>query len=191
MSETKSEEEIPVVKKKGKLKPLLLGTVLIVLFGGGGAAGGFYAAGIIGGGSEQAEDPNKPKIVLKDGTAVSDKEAGKAAPKQSSSAFKVTYHQIEQPFTSNLSNSDSFAQLSIAVSTYYDERVFENVVNHEIAIRSAVLMELGQQDAFELEAPEGKLKLKKRLREIINQTLEEKTGFGGIEDVYFTNMVVQ
>lgn len=191
MSETNTDEKVPKSKKKGKLKPILFGTILIVLLGGGGAAGGFYAAGMLGGGQEEAEDPNKPKIIMKDGTAVSDKEASQVTPKQSSSAFKVTYHQIEQPFTSNLSNSDSFAQLSLAVSTYYDERVFENVTNHEIAIRSAILMELGQQDAIELEAPEGKLKLKKKLRNIINETLKEKTGFGGIEDVYFTNIVVQ
>ena len=191
MSEDNSEADTPKGKKKGKLKPIILGTLLIVLFGGGGAAGGSYGAGMLGGSNEEPEDPNKPKIIMKDGTAVSDKEAGRVAPKQSSSAFKVTYHQIEQPFTSNLSNSDSFAQLSLAVSTYYDERVFENVTNHEIAIRSAVLMELGQQDAMTLEAPEGKIRLKKRLRDIINETLEEKTGFGGIEDVYFTNIVVQ
>ncbi len=191
MSETKSEEEIPAPKKKGKLKTILVATVLIALLGGGGAAGGFYAAGMVGGDHEESEDPNKPKIILKDGTAVSEKEARQSVPKASPSAYKVTYHQIEQPFTSNLSNSDSFAQLSLAVSTYYDERVFENVTNHEIAIRSAVLMELGQQDAIELEGPEGKRKLKKKLRDIINETLKEKTGFGGIEDVYFTNMVVQ
>ena len=191
MTETTSDEEIPKTKKKGKLKPILFGTILIVLLGGGGAAGGFYAAGMMGEGHEEPEDPNKPKIILKDGTAVSDKEARQVAPKQLSSAFKVSYHQIEQPFTSNLSNSESFAQMSLAVSTFYDERVFENVTNHEIAIRSAVLMELGQQDALELEAPAGKLKLKRKLRDVINDTLEEKTGFGGIEDVYFTNMVVQ
>ncbi len=191
MSETKSEDEIPKAKKKGKLKAMLFGTALIVLLGGGGAAGGFYAAGMVGGDQEEAEDPNKPKIILKDGTAVSEKEAKHAAPNATSSAYKVTYHQIEQPFTSNLSDSDSFAQLSLAVSTFYDERVFENVTNHEIAIRSAVLMELGQQNAAELEQPEGKLKLKRKLRDIINETLKEKTGFGGIEDVYFTNMVVQ
>ena len=191
MSKTKSDEEIPKSKKKGKLKPILFGTLLIALLGGGGAAGGFYAAGMIGQDDAEPDDPNKPKIIMKDGTAVSDKEASQTSPKQSASAFKVTYHQIEQPFTSNLSNSDSFAQLSVAVSTYYDERVFENVVNHEIAIRSAVLMELGQQDALELEEPEGKLKLKRKLRDVINETLKEKTGFGGIEDVYFTNMVVQ
>ena len=191
MSKTKSDDENPKSKKKGKFKTALLVTGLIALLGGGGAAGGFYAAGMIGGDHEAAEDPNMPKIIMKDGTSVSQKEASQTAPKQAASGFKVTYHQIEQPFTSNLSNSDSFAQLSLAVSTYYDERVFENVVNHEIAIRSAVLMELGQQDALELEAPEGKLRLKKRLRDIINETLKEKTGFGGIEDVYFTNMVVQ
>lgn len=191
MSEIIFEEDNPKGKKKGKLKTLLFATVLIVLLGGGGAAGGFYAAGMVGGDHEEPEDPNKPKIILKDGTAVSEKEARQLVPKSSASAYKVTYHQIEQPFTSNLSNSDSFAQLSLAISTYYDERVFENVTNHEIAIRSAVLMELGQQNAAELEEPEGKLKLKKKLRDIINETLKEKTGFGGIEDVYFTNMVVQ
>lgn len=191
MSETKSDEENPKSKKKGKLKTVVIATVLIALLGGGGAAGGFYAAGLIGGDHQEPEDPNKPKIIMKDGTAVSEKEARSAIPKAAPDAFKVTYHQIEQPFTSNLSNSDSFAQLSLAVSTFYDERVFENVTNHEIAIRSAILMELGQQDATELEAPEGKLKLKKKLRDIINETLKEKTGFGGIEDVYFTNMVVQ
>lgn len=191
MSKPKTDEENPKSKKKGKLKPVIIATVLIAVLGGGGAAGGFYAAGMIGGDHEEPEDPNKPKIIMKDGTAVSEKEAQNSIPKAASSAFKVTYHQIEQPFTSNLSNSDSFAQLSLAVSTFYDERVFENVTNHEIAIRSAILMELGQQDPIELEAPEGKLKFKKKLRDVINETLKEKTGFGGIEDVYFTNMVVQ
>ena len=191
MSESKSEAETPKPKKKSKMKTILFVTVLIVVLGGGGAAGGFYVAGMIGVDQSEAEDPNKPKIILKDGTAVSEKEAKNTVPKGSPDAFKVTYHQIEQPFTSNLSNSDSFAQLSLAVSTYYDERVFENVTNHEIAIRSAVLMELGQQDALVLEQPEGKMMLKKKLTVIINDTLKEKTGFGGIEDVYFTNIVVQ
>lgn len=191
MSKTETSEDMPKSKKKGKLKTIFLATGLIVLLGGGGAAGGFYTAGMMGVGHEEPEDPDKPKIILKDGTAVSEKEAGHSATKSSSSAFNVTYHQIEQPFTSNLSNSDSFAQLSLAVSTIYDERVFENVTNHEIAIRSAILMELGQQDAVELEDPAGKLKLKRKLRDVINETLKEKTGFGGIEDVYFTSMVVQ
>ncbi|MEP3227121.1 MAG: flagellar basal body-associated FliL family protein [Parasphingorhabdus sp.] len=190
MSESNPEEEKPV-KKKGKMKGLIVGLVAIIVLGGGGAAGGYYVAGTMGGEAGEPEDPNKPKIILKDGTAVSEKEAKTAVLDEDDSKFKVTYHQIEQPFTSNLSNSESFAQLSLAISTYYDERVVENVTAHEIAIRSAVLMELGQQDPFELDTSEGKVKLKKKLRGVINATLKEKAGFGGIEDVYFTSMVVQ
>lgn len=189
MVDETTDDEKPK-KKKGKLKGMIIGLLGITLIGGGGAAGGFYAAGMLGG-EANAEDPNKPKMILSDGTAVSDTEVKKTKPASAASQFKVSYHQIEQPFTSNLRNSQSFAQLSLAVSTYYDERVFENLVAHEIAIRSAVLMELGQQDTFELESSEGKMKLKSRLRKVINDTLNEKSGFGGIEDVYFTNLVVQ
>lgn len=190
MSDSNPEEEKPK-KKKGKLKGIIVGLLAVTLLGGGGAAGGFYAAGLVGVDNKEPEDPNKPKIVLNDGTQVSEKEAKSAIPSDSASKFKITYHQIEQPFTSNLSNSESFAQMSLAISTYYDERVFENVTAHEIAIRSAVLMELGQQNPLELETSDGKLKLKTKLRDVINTTLKEKSGFGGIEDVYFTNLVVQ
>lgn len=190
MSESNPEEEKPK-KKKSKLKGIVIGLLAVTLLGGGGAAGGFYAAGLMGGENKEPEDPNKPKIILNDGSAVSEKEAQSAVPSESESKFKITYHQIEQPFTSNLSNSESFAQMSLAISTYYDERVFENVTDHEIAIRSAVLMELGQQNPLELETSDGKVKLKSKLRNVINKTLKEKSGFGGIEDVYFTNLVVQ
>ncbi len=190
MSDTNPEEEKPK-KKKGKMKGIIVGLAAVAVLGGGGAAGGFYVAGTMGSEGGEPEDPNAPKIILKDGTAVSEKEAKAAVPDESDSKFKITYHQIEQPFTSNLSNSESFAQLSLAISTYYDERVFEHVTEHEIAIRSAILMELGQQDPFELDTSEGKLQLKKKLRDVINATLKEKSGFGGIEDVYFTSLVVQ
>lgn len=190
MSDTVPEEEKPK-KKKGKMKGIIVGLAAVAVLGGGGAAGGFYVAGTMSDEAGEPEDPNKPKIILKDGTAVTEKEAKTAVPDDTESNFQISYHQIEQPFTSNLSNSESFAQLGLAISTYYDERVFQNVTDHEIAIRSAVLLELGQQDAFELDTSEGKILLKKKLRDVINSTLKEKSGFGGIEDVYFTSMVVQ
>ncbi len=187
----KNEADAEKPKKKGKLKGIIIGLVGLIVIGGGGAAGGFYVAGTMGGPAGEPEDPNKPKVVLKDGTEVSEKEAGTAVPSDNKGAFKITYHQIEQPFTSNLSDSESFAQVSLAISTFYDERVFQNVVDHEIALRSAILMELSQHNPFDLEQPEGKKKLKERLTFVINETLQEKSGFGGIEDVYFTNLVIQ
>ena len=58
-------------------------------------------------------------------------------------------------------------------------------------IRSAILMVLSQQDSFTISTPEGKLKLQKDLKQAINDVLRQRTGFGGIDNVYFTSMVVQ
>ncbi|MEM8918311.1 MAG: flagellar basal body-associated FliL family protein [Pseudomonadota bacterium] len=181
--------------KGGKMKKLIMLLLVVLVVGGGGAAGGWFAAGAMGGddGKEKV-DPDRPKLVLKDGSTVDDvpsadeKSAKKAAP---TSAYKVSYHQIEQPFTSNLRNSNSFAQVSLAISTYYDERVVQNILDHEIAIRSAVLMVLAEQDRMELETQMGKQILQKKLANRINEVLQEKAGFGGVEDAYFTNFVVQ
>ncbi|MEL6874975.1 MAG: flagellar basal body-associated protein FliL, partial [Pseudomonadota bacterium] len=128
--------------KGGKMKKIIMLLLVVLVVGGGGAAGGWFAAGAMGGddGKEKV-DPDRPKLVLKDGSTVDDVPAAdeKAAKKtgKPTSAYKVSYHQIEQPFTSNLRNSNSFAQVSLAISTYYDERVVQNILDHEIAIRSA------------------------------------------------------
>ena len=59
------------------------------------------------------------------------------------------------------------------------------------AIRSTILMVLSQQDSFTISTPEGKLKLQQELKGAINATLKQRTGFGGIDNVYFTSLVVQ
>lgn len=107
------------------------------------------------------------------------------------SKYQATYFQIQAPFTSNMADSDAFAQIAVAVSTYYDGRVIQAMTTHEMAIRSAVLMELAQQDQTALETPQGKEDLQKKLKSIINGVLKQKTGYGGIDNVYFTNFVIQ
>ena len=44
---------------------------------------------------------------------------------------------------------------------------------------------------MQLETLEGKEQLKGEIKKVINNTLVEKTGFAGVEDVYFTSFVVQ
>lgn len=188
MAETEKEPK----KKGGLVKKLLIPVLLVAGLGGGGAAAGFFAAGMIGGGEH--EDPNAPKVVLKDGSTVSAKAAGlKNVPKGAllDTKFKVTYFPIEEPFTANLRGETGFAQMALAVSTYFDDKVTASLTEHNIAIRSAVLMTISESDAMALETMEGKERLKTEIRDVINKTLTEKTGFGGIEDVYFTSFVVQ
>jgi flagellar FliL protein len=198
-------------KKGGGKKKLIMLVGAIVLLGGGGAAAGFYAAGSMHKEEGPHEDPNKPQLVLKGENpeeiattwAAKAKEAGLAGevpnggkgldlprPKNSA-AYQATYFQIPAPFTSNLADSDAFAQVSIAVSTYYDNRVIQAVTAHELAIRSSILMMLAQEDELALGTPQGKEALQGKLLKIINDTLKAKTGYTGVDNVYFTNFVIQ
>lgn len=110
---------------------------------------------------------------------------------KNSSAYQATYFQMPAPYTSNLVDTDSLVQIAIAVSTYYDDRVIQAVKTHETAIRSAILMLLSQQQEIELSTPEGKQALQQKLTVLINKILREKTGYSGIDNVYFTNFVIQ
>lgn len=107
------------------------------------------------------------------------------------SAYQATYFQLTQPFTSNMSDTDAFAQISVAVSTYYDYRVIAAVKQHEMPIRSQVLMMLAQQPQEVLDTPQGKQMLQKKIRTVVNDVLKQKTGYGGVDNVYFTNFVIQ
>lgn len=205
-------------RKKGGKGKLLLIIVIVLLMGAAGAAGGLYAAGAFS--HEEAgpkEDPNKPRLVPngEEPEAVAAKyapaksedgddsghAAGKAFPipkggvdlprPKNIAAFHATYFQLPTPFTSNVVDTDSFVQMSIAVSTYYDSRVVEALKTHEMALRSAILMTLSQESEIALGTPGGKAALQKKLVRLINQVLKEKTGYGGIDNVYFTNFVIQ
>ncbi|BBD98913.1 flagellar basal body-associated protein FliL [Sphingobium amiense] len=106
-------------------------------------------------------------------------------------AYQATYFQLPQPFTSNMSDTDAFAQISVAVSTYYDYRVIAAVKQHEMPIRSQVLMMLAEQPQELLDTPKGKQMLQKKIRDVVNDVLKQKTGYGGVDNVYFTNFVIQ
>ncbi len=192
MSET---EAAP--KKKGKKKKILLILTGLLVIGGGGAGAGLYAmnGGLIGGGGPQKPaEPDRPELVTKEG--VSESEAARyysptGDKRVDGTKFQATYYPLAENFTSNLRDSGGFVQLGLGVSTYYDERVVENVKLHEMAVRSAILMTLSEQDLGALSTPQGKEALKGRLRASINEVLKKKEGFGGIDDVYFTSFVIQ
>ena len=147
--------------------------------GGGGGEGG--EGGKSGGGGHQP---------LPAGVHIPAKGIDLPAP-SNPSAYQATYFQLQTPFTSNMSDTDAFAQISIAVSTFYDMRVIEAIKTHEMAIRSQVLMMLAEQPVEALSTPEGKKVLQGKIRTIINDILKQKTGYGGVDNVYFTNFVIQ
>ena len=98
---------------------------------------------------------------------------------------------IEPAFTANLADGSGFAQVGLSLATYYDSRVVGNIKRQIVPIRSSVLMILSVQEASVLSTPGGRQLLQRQLTRAINQVLREKEGFGGIDNVYFTNLVIQ
>jgi flagellar FliL protein len=105
--------------------------------------------------------------------------------------FEYTYMQIEREFLVNLSGSKKVMSVQLAVMTHYDDRVFENVKKHDFAIRSAVMDVMRLTSDADLVKPEFRKELAIKLRDAINTLLEKYEDFGGIEEVHFTNFVVQ
>ncbi|MCC2980009.1 flagellar basal body-associated protein FliL [Sphingomonas sp. IC4-52] len=198
--------------KKGKLAKILViagGTIVLI---GGGVGAGLYAAGsgIIGGSSAHAEDESKPKLVPKsdqkraeegggsggghggDAGGGGSGHEGKPTPEGTGGErYASNYFALEKEFTANLQDSVHFIQVGVAVSTPYDDTVIQNIKTNDIAIRSAILMALGDTTEDQVFSSQGKAALAKRLTAAINNTLEQKEGFGGVSNVYFTNFVVQ
>jgi len=105
--------------------------------------------------------------------------------------FEYTYLQIEREFLVNLSGSKKVMSVQLAVMTHYDERVFENVKKHEFALRSVIMDGMRQTQEADLAKPDFRKDLGAKIRDAINTLLEKYEDFGGIEDVYFTNFIVQ
>ncbi len=214
-------EEAKAKKKGGKGKMIVISLVLVLLGGIGTAGGLYAAGVFSHAPKGPIEDPNKPVLVLlgenPDDVAAAHgggegKEGHGAATAASAepgkghhgpakgvdlptpadpSRYQATYIPISAPFTSNMVDSDAFAQISIAASTYYDGRVATAMKTHELAIRSAILMMLAEQQEVSLSTPQGKEALQARLKTVINTILKQKTGYGGVDNIYFTNFVIQ
>ncbi len=197
MTKKKPEDGEEMPKKSGKMK-LLIGAVALLGLGAGGAYGA-VAMGFIGVHAEGVEEPDVPQLVAKGDedlyAAAGEGGEGDAAVTavygEGGSEYRTAYYSFEEPFTSNLRNSPGLMQVSIAASTHHDGRVIQWLALHELAIRSAILVELAntpEEDAYTLE---GKERLQARLATAINHVLEENEGFGGVDAVHFRTFLVQ
>lgn len=204
MSKDKPAETAP--KKGGKMKKMLMlgigGTALI----SAGAGAGIYLGGGLGGHEAKPEDHYPKLVVRSEGGEEAPAEGGKegeAAPKVGTVSvpndrfkvdprkYEITYYPMTDAFTTNLADGSGFLQVGISLSTFYDGKVINNIKRQQVPIRSAVLMVLAEQDPALLSTSQGKQQLQRQLTAAINDVLRDKEGFGGIENVYFTSLVIQ
>lgn len=193
-------------KKGGKLKKLLLASVAALALAGAGAGAGIYFGAVTA--KEIRPEDNYPKLVLRGKageTPTEENAGGKGEPplktgtvsvpndrfKVDPRKYEITYYPLGDTFTTNLADGSGFAQVGISLSTFYDSKVINNIKRQTVPIRSVVLMVLAEQDPAVLATSQGKQRLQRQLTAAINDVLRDKEGFGGIDNVYFTSLVIQ
>jgi len=188
-----SEDNAKLPKKGGLLKSigkiLILVVIIVVLVALGSVAGGYFLPRYMPAIFAPATANNKAAV------SKADENLPKKVPLDekdaSSGQFKASYFAFDKPFISNVQNSGNLVQIGIGISTYYDDRVINNVKKDELPIRSAILMTISNQDNQTISTEAGKKQLQNQIKDVINNVLKDKEGFGGVDSVYFTSFLIQ
>ncbi len=105
--------------------------------------------------------------------------------------FEQSYQEMKNKFTVNVPNSKKYLQFSLSVMTHYDEKVLGNVDKHQTALRSAILQVVRQKTVDTYNSEEGMAGVLIEIKEAMNSVLMGYEDFGGIEEVFFTEFVIQ
>ncbi|MDX1656354.1 MAG: flagellar basal body-associated FliL family protein [Candidatus Competibacteraceae bacterium] len=173
----KKDEKQESQQKKGssmvKILALGLGGALML---GGGAAAGLYFTGMLDG-------------LLGNATAV----AAEGAPQAPSVPLDpAEYLPLDPPFVVNFDDQGMLRYLQVSVSVMArDGEVIKAVRNHNPRIRNDLIVLLGGQDFATLSSAEGKERLRVAALEKVQEIIQGEIGRQGVEQVYFTNFVMQ
>ena len=194
MATAAAAEEPEVAEEPKKKKPIVLiigGVVGLIVLIVGIVLGTLYFTGYFA--PKPVVDEHAAEAAADGhGDKKDDKKPGKKAKDSPElTRFEYTYMQVEREFLVNISGSKKVMSVQIAVMTHYDDRVFENVTKHDFAIRSAVMDVMRLTTDADLVKPEFRKDLAVKIRDAINTLLEKYEDFGGIEEVHFTNFIVQ
>ena len=197
-------EEVEEEQKKGSLIKIIIFVVAGIMLIAVGLGIGYF---IFGG--EPEPDPSAEVNQIIEGKETEKKEKEESAEKKEGEegeegiitknvkevpevdAYETTYFEFPGDFTTNLKGSRKFLQVSVGVSTQYDEKVMEVVDSHQLALRSEILSTISDFTEEDISGSDGKKKLSDRLMVVLNKKLETLKEFPGIEDVYFTAFILQ
>ncbi len=107
--------------------------------------------------------------------------------------FKETrYVELKPEFLVNFGpkSRPRYMSAEISVSTN-DPEALAAIKQHMPVIRNNLLMLFGQQNAAELQTPEGKEKLRKAALAAVQAVMKERYGKEGVDDLFFTKLVMQ
>lgn len=116
------------------------------------------------------------------------------AEEEPEAAPKIQYHALTPSFVANFGDATAkrlkFIKADLTVSVFSDEAV-SAVRAHNALIRHQVVMILSAQTDKSLTGPESQEILRKAIVDKVKAVLKEETGKEQIDDLLFTNFVVQ
>ena len=121
--------------------------------------------------------------------------AAEAAPeeKPEKPAEPAIYTPLDPPFVVSFNDEAGdtrFIQLTLQAMAR-SEKTIEAIKTHAPAIRNAFLFLMSGYKVEELSTLEGKEKLRGAMLKSANDIMEKNTGEPGIEELYFTSLVIQ
>ncbi len=180
-----------VVSAAKKKKLVMLGGLVaaILLLAGGGT---WFALHLL---SDKEPVVAEQPVVEEESKDAKDPKAakGKAAAKvEKPKKEPAVYDAFESAFLANylVNGRQHYVQLSLTLMAR-DEEAFVGLHTHMPLIRNRVVMLLSGEEFAALQTDEGRVQLQHKLLVAIQEILQKETGKSGIEQVFFTNFVMQ
>lgn len=164
-------------KKKKILMLAIVGVVLLLVAGGGTW---FALRALSGDKAPAAETPAEEHAPAEEGH-------------EAAGEHKVSvYESLDPPFLANFQTGGRahYLQVSIAVMAR-DDAAMTAVRTHMPLLRNRIVMLLSGEVFEQLQSDEGRVQLQQKLLAAIQEILQKETGKPQIEQVFFTNYVMQ
>ena len=188
--ETSDVSETP--KKRSVLKIVLVVLLALILLGGA-VIGTLFAVGFFE--SESAEDAIAAMEAGENGDNLEDivESEQPQGKNEDSDEGELAYFEIKPELLSNLFNSQRMIQVQIAVMVKEndDKTLVEEIKEHAFPIRSSFLKILSQKREEEVSNLGFRENLGGELKKAMNDVLEKRTGSRHIQELYFTEFIVQ
>lgn len=171
-------------KKKKIIMLAAVGVVLLLLAGGGT----FLALSLLGG-----DDTSEHAAQNAGEHGEENSDAKAEAHEADAKKEKVSYYEALDPaFLANfmVNGRQRYVQVAIAVMAR-DETGIAALKTHMPLVRNRIVMLLSGESFEYLQTDEGRVQLQQKLLAAIQEILNKETGKPGIEQVYFTNFVMQ
>lgn len=181
LEEGAEPEQVDPEAAAKKKKLILLGGIgaLLLILAGGGT---WFALHLL----------NKP-ATEENVAAADEKKAEHSAEKGEKAKAKVAFYESLDPaFLANYSVGGRQHYLQVGLSALAREQeVGDALRKHMPLVRNRIVMLLSGESFETLQTDEGRTQLQQKLLAAIQDILQKETGKPGVEQVFFTNFVVQ